>query len=204
MKKKCFLKTLAIIILTCATSYGCSKPESEIKINSTNKMENSNSGHTVNISDVAVKTMDGKDVMLSDYNGKVLMIVNVASECGFTPQYEGLQAIHEKYKEQGFEILAFPSNDFGGQEPGSNEEIMNFCTTNYSITFPLFDKVKVLGDDKSLLYKKLITVEPAGDVKWNFEKFIIDKNGNVISRFRSAIIPESEEIMTAIEQELAG
>lgn len=149
--------------------------------------------------------MDGKDVKLSDFKGKVLLIVNVASKCGYTPQYTGLEAIYEKYKDNGLEILAFPCNDFGGQEPGTNEEIKDFCTTKYDVTFTLFDKVKVLGDEKSPLYTRLVNsdVVEKGDIKWNFEKFLIDKTGNIVSRFRSKVKPESEELTNAIEKELS-
>ncbi|MBA4406521.1 glutathione peroxidase [bacterium] len=158
-----------------------------------------------NVKDLAVKDMDGKEVKLVDYKGKVLLIVNVASKCGYTTQYTGLESIYSKYKEKGFEILAFPCNDFGGQEPGTNEEIKEFCSTKYDVTFKLFDKVKVLGDNKSDLYARLINNDATekGDVKWNFEKFLIDKDGNIVSRFRSKVKPESEEITKAIEQELA-
>ena len=157
------------------------------------------------IKDIVVKDMNGKEVNLADYKGKVLLIVNVASKCGYTPQYEGLEAIYNKYKEKGFEILAFPCNDFGGQEPGTNEEIKTFCSSKYNVTFKLFDKIKVLGDERSPLYARLINnnVTEKGDVKWNFEKFLIDKNGNIVSRFRSKVKPESEEITKAIESELA-
>jgi len=157
------------------------------------------------INNVVVKDMNGKEVNLSDYKGKVLLIVNVASKCGYTPQYEGLEAIYNKYKEKGFEILAFPCNDFGGQEPGTNEEIKTFCSSKYNVTFKLFDKIKVLGDERSPLYARLINnnVTEKGDVKWNFEKFLIDKDGNIVSRFRSKVKPESEEITKAIESELA-
>ncbi len=160
---------------------------------------------TNSIKDIVVKNMDGKEVKLSDYKGKVLLIVNVASKCGYTPQYTGLEVLYKKYKDKGFEILAFPCNDFGRQEPGTNEEIKEFCTTNYDVTFELFDKIKVLGDDRSPLYARLInnTVTEKGDIKWNFEKFLIGKDGNIVSRFRSKLKPESEEIITAIEKELA-
>ena len=157
------------------------------------------------VKDIIVKDMAGKEVKLSDYKGKVLLIVNVASKCGYTPQYTGLEAIYNKYKDQGFEILAFPCNDFGGQEPGTNEEIKEFCSTKYDVTFKLFDKIKVLGDERSSLYVRLINnnVTEKGDVKWNFEKFLIGKDGNVVSRFRSKVKPESEEMTKAIEKELS-
>lgn len=164
-----------------------------------NMAENKNS-----IKGIVVKDMDGKNVDLSTYKGKVIMLVNVASKCGYTKQYAGLEKIYKKYKDKGFEILGFPCNDFGGQEPGSNEEIVEFCSTNFNVSFKLFDKIKILGDDKSDLYKKLINndVTEQGDVKWNFEKFLIDKNGNILARFRSKVEPESLEIVSAIEKAL--
>ncbi len=160
---------------------------------------------TNNIYGIVVKDINGKDVNLSSYKGKVLLIVNVASKCGFTKQYGGLETIYKKYKDQGFEILAFPCNDFGGQEPGTNEEIKDFCSTNYDVTFQLFDKVKVLGEDKAPLYHRLTnnTATEKGDIKWNFEKFLIDKEGNIVARFRSKVTPESEEIVSLIEKELS-
>lgn len=157
-----------------------------------------------NINDITVLDMDNKEVNLSDYNGKVLLIVNVASECGYTKQYAGLQEIYDKYNPQGFEILAFPCNDFGGQEPGSNEQIQNFCSSKFGVTFKLFDKIKVLGDDKSPLYARLTnnSVTEQGDVKWNFEKFLISKDGKIVGRYRSKVEPTSEELISAIEREL--
>lgn len=154
------------------------------------------------IYNISVKDIDGKEIKLSNYKGKVLLIVNVASKCGFTPQYEGLQRIYEKYKDKGFEILAFPCNDFGGQEPGTNEQIKEFCSTKYHVTFKLFDKIKILGEEKSELYKRLINSDNVekGDVKWNFEKFLIDKNGKIVARFRSKIEPESKELTQEIEK----
>ena len=156
------------------------------------------------INDITVFDMNNKQVKLSDYIGKVLMIVNVASECGYTKQYAGLQEIYEKYNSQGFEILAFPCNDFGGQEPGTNEQIQNFCSSKFGVTFKLFDKIKVLGDGKSSLYERLInnSVTEKGDVKWNFEKFLISKNGKIVARFRHKVEPTSDEVITAIEREL--
>jgi len=157
-----------------------------------------------NINDITVLDMDNKQVKLSDYNGKVLMIVNVASECGYTKQYAGLEEIYKEYNPQGFEILAFPCNDFGGQEPGTNEQIQNFCSSKFGVTFKLFDKIKVLGDDKSPLYERLInnSVTEKGDVKWNFEKFIISKEGKIVGRYRSKVEPTSDEVISAIEREL--
>lgn len=161
-------------------------------------------GSMDNINDITVLDMNNKEVKLSDYNGKVLLIVNVASECGYTKQYAGLQEVYEKYNPQGFEILAFPCNDFGGQEPGTNEQIQNFCNSKFGITFKLFDKIKVLGKDKSPLYERLInnSVTETGDVKWNFEKFIISKDGKIVNRFRTKVEPTSNEVISAIEREL--
>ena len=165
---------------------------------------NKGNGSMDNINDITVLDMNNKQVNLSGYNGKVLMIVNVASECGYTKQYAGLQEIYEKYNSKGFEILAFPCNDFGGQEPGTNEQIQNFCSSKFGVTFKLFDKIKVLGKDKSPLYERLINngVTEKGDVKWNFEKFIISKEGKIVNRFRTKVEPTSDEVTAAIEREL--
>lgn len=158
-----------------------------------------------NIHDITVKDINMNDVKLSEYKGKVLLIVNVASKCGFTKQYDGLQEIYEKYKDQGFEILGFPCNDFGGQEPGSNEEIAEFCSLNFNVTFPMFDKVKVLGDEKHPLFSILTdnSITGTSNIKWNFEKFIIDKEGNVVDRFRSMTKPKGKKITSLIEKELS-
>lgn len=157
-----------------------------------------------NISSIVVKDIDGKEIKLSDYKDKVLLIVNVASYCGYTKQYAGLEEIYKKFKSKGFEILAFPCNQFGEQEPGTNEEIKNFCSSKFDVTFKLFNKVDVNGKNRSQLYSILTDNEVTGkaDVKWNFEKFLIDKNGNVIARFLSKVEPSSEELTSAIEKEL--
>lgn len=159
----------------------------------------------VNISSFYVFDANKAAVNLDTYKGKVLLIVNVASKCGFTPQYEGLEKLYEKFKDRGFEILAFPCNDFGEQEPGTNEEIKTFCTSKYGVKFQIFDKIKILGDDQLPLYSSLTgsgSVEP-GDVKWNFEKFLIDKDGNLVARFRSKVTPLDDAITAAIEKQLA-
>src|SRR6266699_2483748 len=136
--------------------------------------------------DFTVQDIDGKDVKLSDYKGKVVLIVNVASKCGFTPQYTGLEALYEKYKDQGFVILGFPANNFGKQEPGSNDQIKEFCASKFSVTFPMMSKISVKGDDIAPLYKFLTSNgEFAGDIEWNFNKFLVDRNGNVIARYPS-------------------
>ncbi len=159
---------------------------------------------SANVYDFSVMDIDKKEVDLSDYKGQVLLIVNVASKCGFTSQYEGLEKIYRKYNSQGFEILAFPCNDFKSQEPGSNEEIKNFCSINYDVTFQLFDKISVKDDNKAPLYKMLTDNPVTGksEIRWNFEKFLIDRKGNVIDRYRSQSKPDGEKITSAIEAEL--
>ena len=157
------------------------------------------------ISEITVKDINLNNVKLSDYKGKVLLIVNVASKCGFTSQYADLQKIYEKYKDQGFEVLGFPCNDFGGQEPRTNEEIKNFCSLNYGVTFPMFDKVHVKGEGKSSLFEVLTNNPVTGksSIKWNFEKFVINKESHVVDRFRTAKKPDSKKIISVIEQELS-
>jgi len=157
-----------------------------------------------NIKQINVKDIDGKSINLTDFKGKVLLIVNVASYCSYTKQYAGLEEIYKEYKSKGFEILAFPCNQFGQQEPGTNEEIKNFCSSKFDVTFRLFDKIDVNGKDKSPLYSILTDNEITGkaDIKWNFEKFIIDKNGNVIARYSSKVEPTNKELTSAIEKEL--
>lgn len=155
---------------------------------------------------IPLKTIDGKPATLKQYEGKVLLIVNTASECGFTPQYKGLEAIWEKYQGQGLMVLGFPSNDFGGQEPGSEEEIKAFCTDNYKVTFPMFSKLHVKGAEQHPLYAELTgksSVKP-GPVKWNFGKFLIGKDGTLLARFDSDVKPESDTLKTAIESALSS
>ncbi|HEV2294889.1 MAG TPA: glutathione peroxidase [Tepidisphaeraceae bacterium] len=152
-------------------------------------------------------SLDGKPVELKKYQGKVLLIVNVASKCGNTKQYKPLQALHEKYKDKGLAILGFPANDFKSQEPGTNEEIAQFCEKNYGVKFDMFSKIVVKGEGQHPLYKYLTaqptTPEPAGDIKWNFEKFLIGRDGRVVARFAPRTQPDSEEVIEAIEAELA-
>ena len=156
--------------------------------------------------DFKMKDIDGKDVNLADYKGKVVMLINVASKCGFTKQYTGLEKLYEKYKDQGFVIIGFPANNFGGQEPGSNEEIKQFCTGKYNVTFPMMSKISVKGDDKAPLYK-FLTESPtagdfAGDIGWNFTKFLVDRNGQVFARFASKTTPEDPQLTGAVEKAL--
>ncbi|MBA2114741.1 glutathione peroxidase [Bremerella alba] len=150
-----------------------------------------------------VKTLEGKKVDLSEYKGKVLLIVNVASKCGKTPQYEPLQALHAQYGDQGFAVLGFPCNQFGNQEPGSASEIREFCSENYDVTFPMFEKVEVNGEETAPLFTKLKSFDSdPGDVKWNFEKFLIGKDGEVVARFRTRVEPDDKKVIQSIETEL--
>lgn len=150
-----------------------------------------------------LKTIDGKETTLGAYKGKVLLVVNVASKCGYTPQYAGLQALYDKYKDRGLVVVGVPANNFGGQEPGTDEEIKTFCSRNYNVTFPMMSKVSVKGEDKIMLYQHLTQATGGAEVKWNFTKFLIDKNGNVLSRFESKVTPDSPELTGAIEKALA-
>jgi glutathione peroxidase len=152
-----------------------------------------------------LNSIDGTPAPLANYKGKVVLVVNVASQCGYTPQYSALEATYEKYKDQGFVILGFPANNFGSQEPGTNEEIKNFCTRKYSVTFPMYSKISVKGADQAPLYAYLTKdTGPGitGDIKWNFTKFLVDRNGNVIQRFEPAVTPDSKEVIAAIEKQL--
>jgi glutathione peroxidase len=152
----------------------------------------------------SMKTIDGKDKPLSEYKGKVLLIVNVASKCGHTPQYKGLQSIYEKYKDRGFIILGFPANNFLRQEPGTNEDIKKFCTLNYGVTFDMFSKISVKGSDQDSLYQYLTKESPVpGAVTWNFQKYLVDRKGNIVEKFAPGTGPEEKEVIDKIEQLLS-
>ncbi len=177
--------------------------------------------------DIPVKTIDGKPASLGDYKGKVLLVVNVASACGLTPQYEGLEKLYEGYQAKGLEVLGFPANNFGAQEPGTDEEIKDFCESKFDVKFPMFSKVSVRGDDQHPLYKELVSQKPAAteqpggklfatlekhglapktksEVAWNFEKFLIGKDGKVVGRFHPDVPPDSPELTAAIDKALAA
>jgi glutathione peroxidase len=155
------------------------------------------------IYDYTLPSIEGMPLPLAGFKGKVILIVNVASRCGYTPQYSGLEALYRKYKDRGFVILGFPANNFGGQEPGTNEEVKTFCTTKFDVTFPLYSKVSVKGSDQTLLYQYL-TAETdksiAGEIKWNFTKFLVTRDGKVVKRFEPAVKPDSTEVVSAIEE----
>jgi glutathione peroxidase len=174
--------------------------------------------------DIPVNRIDGTPAALADYRGKVLLVVNVASKCGLTPQYEGLEQLYRAQKESGLEILGFPANNFGAQEPGSNDEIVSFCSTTYDVTFPLFSKISVVGEDKHPLYQALtaaapnatgegpmrerlanygMTPNPVGEILWNFEKFLVGRDGTVVARFAPDMTPDDPRLSNAIAAELA-
>jgi glutathione peroxidase len=155
---------------------------------------------------ISLKDIDGQPTSLKAYEGKVLLIVNGASKCGYTPHYAGLEALYEKYKDKGFSVLGFPCNQFGGQEPGTNEQIKQFCSSKYQVTFPLFDKIEVNGPNRHPLYLALAGKDSAfpGDIKWNSSKFLIGRDGKMLKRFESGIKPDSAELTKAVESALAA
>ena len=177
------------------------------------------------IYEIPVRTIDGEETNLGEHQGKVLLVVNVASKCGLTPQYEGLESLYEKYRDQGLEVLGFPANNFMAQEPGTEEEIKEFCSTNYNVTFPLFSKISVKGDDQHQLYHYLTEAKPdtdvndggleenlkgyghnrstPGEILWNFEKFLVGKNGEIAARFAPDVTATVERLTAKVEEELA-
>lgn len=155
-----------------------------------------------NVYDANLRTLDGQETSLAHYRGEVLLVVNVASACGLTPQYTGLQRLYEEKRDRGFEVLGFPCNQFGAQEPGTNEQIADFCSTKYAVTFPMFDKIEVNGAGRHPLYETLVAGGP--DITWNFEKFLIDRNGNVVERFSPQVTPEDPALRERIEAALEG
>ncbi|MBK8811076.1 MAG: glutathione peroxidase [Acidobacteria bacterium] len=155
------------------------------------------------VHDFTMKNIDGREVKLDEYKDKVVLIVNTASKCGLTPQYEGLQNLYDKYKDKGFFVLGFPANNFMGQEPGTEQEIKEFCTLKYKVTFPMFSKISVKGDDQHALYRYLTGQKDfGGDITWNFEKFLVDGNGRVIARFSPSTKPDDPALVAAVEKAL--
>lgn len=153
--------------------------------------------------ETSISSLDGKPSLLSEINGKVALVVNVASKCGLTPQYEALEKIHEQFADRGFSVVGIPCNQFLGQEPGTAEEIQQFCSTTYGITFPMSEKIEVNGDGRHPLYQQLVGTADAegvdGDIRWNFEKFLVDRSGKVVARFSPMVVPDAPEVISAIE-----
>ena len=161
--------------------------------------------HEKQVLDFTMKNIDGKPVPLSSYKGSVMMIVNTASECGYTPQYETLQKLYDTYKDKGFKILAFPANNFGQQEPGTNADIKKFCSSKFHTTFDLFEKISVKGNDQHPLYKFITKESPlSGEIKWNFQKYLVDRRGIIVAKYLSAVDPMSKELRTELEKLLEG
>ena len=162
----------------------------------------------MSIYDVSIQALDGTPADLAQYKDKAVLVVNVASKCGLTPQYTGLEHLQEKYKDKGFTVLGVPCNQFGGQEPGSPDEIKEFCSTTYGVTFPMTEKVEVNGEGRHPLYQSLTETADAeghtGDIRWNFEKFLVGRDGNVVARFSPLVLPEAPEVVDSIEKALAG
>src|SRR5580692_2762541 len=174
---------LAALLFLCATAFAASS-----------------------VHDFTLDSLKGEPTPLASFKGKVMLVVNVASQCGYTPQYEGLQALYAKYKDQGFVIAGFPANNFGGQEPGTNEEIGAFCKSKYGVTFPMFSKISVKGGDQAPLYQfltdKSANPKTGGEIQWNFTKFLVDRTGKVIQRFEPGVEPQSRELVSAVESTL--
>ena len=190
------LKVFSILLLTIFAGGLLFSVSPTIDVSAKNK----------SVLDFKMKDIDGKDVKLKKYKGDVLLIVNTASKCGYTPQYEGLQAIYTKYESQGFTVLGFPANNFGGQEPGTETEIKEFCESKYKVTFPMFAKISVKGEDQHPLYNfltaKATNPNFSGDISWNFNKFLINRKGEIVARFTSKDKPDGEAVMQAIEKYL--
>ena len=182
------MRKLTLFLIFCALSLGLS-------------------AQSTSIYNFTMDSIDGKPVNLGSFSGKVVLVVNVASKCGFTPQYAALESLYEKYKDKGFVIIGVPANNFMSQEPGTNEEIKKFCSNKYNVTFPMMSKVSVKGDDKAPLYTfltdKASDPQFGGDIKWNFTKFLFDRNGNPVARFEPATTPDSPQVIAAVEGALA-
>lgn len=164
------------------------------------------SGSRTDLYEIPLRSLRGEPTSLAEHRGKAVLLVNVASKCGLTPQYEGLEKLHETYKDRGFTVIGVPCNQFGGQEPGSAEEIEQFCSSTYGVTFPMLEKIEVNGDNRHPLYEAIVDVPDnkghAGDIQWNFEKFVISPEGEVVARFNPTVAPDDQELVATVEQQL--
>lgn len=186
---------LTISINGCGTESGAKDKKTE-----TTSMQNKSDSTEINYREIPFKTITGEQTSLDDFRGKVLLIVNAASECGFTPQYAGLEKLYQTYKNDGLVVIGFPANNFGQQEPGTDEEILSFCQTKFGVTFPMMSKVSVLGEDKHPLFKYLTEDSNIpGEIKWNFSKFLLDRDGNLVERFVSKDEPMSDKVVQKIK-----
>ncbi|GAB4321740.1 MAG: glutathione peroxidase [Candidatus Zixiibacteriota bacterium] len=189
------LAGIVVLVVSCG-----GRTESEER---TGAMADQSTQQAADIMDIPFKTITGETTSLRAYEGHPILIVNVASKCGYTPQYEGLQKIYEEYKDAGLVVMGFPANNFGGQEPGSNKEILEFCTSEYHVTFPMMAKISVRGEDKHPLFKRLTEGSPiSGEINWNFTKFLLNKKGQLVARFDTKVEPTSKEVRDAIAKVL--
>jgi glutathione peroxidase len=187
---------ILLLALALITPVVAQQPDAQIDIPDYNDT-------TSDYRDIIFKTIDGEDASLADFDGDVILLVNVASKCGYTPQYAYLEELYRRYVERGFVVIGFPANNFANQEPGTNAEIKEFCTENYGVSFPMMAKISVAGDDINPLYKYLTTEsEFAGPIRWNFTKFLLDRDGQVVGRFEPAVEPLSNEMIAAVEEQL--
>ncbi|HSG99176.1 MAG TPA: glutathione peroxidase [candidate division Zixibacteria bacterium] len=202
--KRFALQIATIAVAALATgACGGEQPEQTAADPVAKGSDSVNNVQVTNIQAIPFQTITGEETSLADFAGKVVLIVNVASKCGYTPQYEGLEKLYQRFADSGLVIIGFPANNFGGQEPGSNEEIQQFCTTTYGVTFPMMSKVSVKGDDQHPLFKALTTqADPPGDISWNFHKFLLDRNGAIIARFDTKVEPLSDNMVNAIDAAL--
>ena len=194
------LSALLLLSATSAPAAETTSPQAAVAVTSPTK---TNEKPMKTVYDFTLKNIDGKEVSLADYKGKVLLIVNVASKCGFTGQYDGLEKIYDQYRDRGVVVLGFPANNFMGQEPGTDAEIKEFCSTKFDVSFPMFSKISVKGDDIHPLFQFLTSGDFAGDVSWNFNKFVIGRDGRVVARFGSRTKPEDKDLVAALDKALA-
>lgn len=188
-------------LIVAATLGACGQKSDGGAEKSGEKTEPSMANETINYRTIVFNTIGGKETSLAEFSGQALLVVNVASKCGYTPQYEGLQALYEKYSDQGLTVIGFPANNFGKQEPGTNEEILQFCQSQFAVSFPMMAKVSVKGDDQHPLFTYLTeNTDPSGDIPWNFHKFLLDREGNIVARFEPGVEPLSDELTGAIEK----
>ena len=188
-------------LIVAATLGACGQKSDGSAGKSGEKTEPSMANEVINYRTIAFNTIGGEETSLAEFSGQALLVVNVASKCGYTPQYQGLQALYEKYSDQGLTVIGFPANNFGKQEPGTNEEILQFCQSQFAVSFPMMAKVSVKGDDQHPLFTYLTeNTDPSGDIPWNFHKFLLDREGNIVARFEPGVEPLSDELTGAIEK----
>ncbi|MFQ5607543.1 MAG: glutathione peroxidase [Candidatus Zixiibacteriota bacterium] len=203
MTQRALRYTVKYPMVAALALWGCGQQSGETTTETGDQevAEVGKTGETLDHRAIKFNTIGAEETSLANISGRALLIVNVASECGYTPQYEGLQALYEKYRDQGLTVIGFPANNFGKQEPGSNDEILEFCQSRFHVTFPMMAKVSVKGDDQHPLFAYLTeNADPSGDIPWNFHKFLLDGEGNIVARFEPAIKPLSDELTGAIEK----